>query len=222
MLHDLNVYVVGRLLLAALLGGIVGLERELSHKPAGLRTNMFISLGAALFTIISYEMAGNVTGDHTRIAAQIIPGIGFIGAGVVIRERGTVIGITSAATLFVVASVGMAAGAGLPVTAIFMTLLILTSLVALGLLENRLGLHLQVMNFRVTATNAANILERVRQIVHDAGIEARHWHSENDDGGLSVEFEAEVTFPQERTLLARLGALNAHCEARPVRVVKSL
>jgi putative Mg2+ transporter-C (MgtC) family protein len=222
MLHDLNVYVVGRLLLAALLGGIVGLERELSRKPAGLRTNMFISLGAALFTIISYELAGNVTGDHTRIAAQIIPGIGFIGAGVVIRERGTVIGITSAATLFVVASVGMAAGAGLPVTAIFMTLLILTALVALGLLENRLGLHLRIMNFRVAATNAANILERVRQIVHDTGIEARRWHSQNADGALSVEFEAEVTFPQERTLLARLGALDAHCEARPVQLVKSL
>ena len=75
MLHDLNTSVVGRLLVAAVLGGIVGLERELNHKPAGIRTNMLISLGAALFTVISYEMAGNVGGDHTRIAAQIIPGI---------------------------------------------------------------------------------------------------------------------------------------------------
>jgi uncharacterized membrane protein YhiD involved in acid resistance len=113
MLHDLNTYIVGRLLLAALLGGIVGLERELSHKPAGIRTNMLICLGASLFTIISYEMAGNVGGDHTRIAAQIIPGIGFLGAGVVLRERGAIIGITSAATIFVVASIGMSVGAGL-------------------------------------------------------------------------------------------------------------
>lgn len=74
MLHDLNTYIVGKLLLAAVLGGVIGLERELSHKPAGIRTNMLICLGAALFTVISYEMAGNVTGDHTRIAAQIIPG----------------------------------------------------------------------------------------------------------------------------------------------------
>ena len=87
MLHDLDIYIVGRLLLAALLGGLIGLERELSHKPAGLRTNMLICLGGALFTVISYQMAGNFGGDHTRIAAQIIPGIGFIGAGVVIRER---------------------------------------------------------------------------------------------------------------------------------------
>src|SRR5579863_10225940 len=121
MLHDLNTVVVGRLLLAAVLGGAVGMERELSHKPAGIRTNMLICLGAALFTIISYEMAGNVGGDHTRIAAQIIPGIGFIGAGVVIRERGAVMGITSAATIFVMASIGMAVGAGMIMTSIFAT-----------------------------------------------------------------------------------------------------
>ena len=93
MLHDLSIVTVGRLLLAALLGGAVGLERELRHKPAGLRTMMLICIGAALFTIISYEMAADVQGDHTRIAAQIIPGIGFIGAGVVLRERGSVTGI---------------------------------------------------------------------------------------------------------------------------------
>ena len=112
MLLDLSSYVVGRLLLAALLGGVVGLERELRHKPAGLRTIMLISLGAALFTIISSQMASNFGGDHTRIAAQIIPGIGFIGAGVVIRERGTIMGITSAATIFVIASIGMASWCG--------------------------------------------------------------------------------------------------------------
>ena len=112
MLYDLNAVIVGRLLLAALLGGMVGLERQLRHKPAGLRTNMLICVGSALFTIISYEMAGNVGGDHTRIAAQIIPGIGFIGAGVVLRERGTIVGITSASTIFMMASIGMAVGAG--------------------------------------------------------------------------------------------------------------
>src|SRR5277367_7083247 len=123
MLHDLNSYILLRLVLAAFLGGLIGLERQLRRKPAGIRTNMLICFGAALFTLISYEMASNVGGDHTRIAAQIIPGIGFIGAGVVIRERGAVVGITSAATIFMVASVGMAAGAGLPMTAIFTTLL---------------------------------------------------------------------------------------------------
>jgi putative Mg2+ transporter-C (MgtC) family protein len=217
MLHDLSTVVVGRLLLAALLGGAVGLERELRHKPAGLRTNMLICVGAALFTIISYEMAGEVTGDHTRIAAQIIPGIGFIGAGVVIRERGAVMGITSASTIFVIASVGMAVGAGLPVTAIFTTLLLLVSLVFLGAVEQRVGLHTRLMTFTLTApAGDPSMLNRAHEIVQQAGIPAQRWKTHKVDGKAMVEFDAEVTLPQERDLMNRLAALNVHCEANPV------
>jgi putative Mg2+ transporter-C (MgtC) family protein len=216
MLHDLNAHMVGRLLLAAALGGIVGLERELRHKPSGLRTNMLISLGAALFTIISYEMASGVGGDHTRIAAQIIPGIGFIGAGAVIRERGSIVGLTSAATIFVMASVGMAAGAGMPVTATFTTLMLLVVLIILGVAEDRLGLHGRLMSFRLTATDSTGGFSRVHEILGDAKIEARRWQSRRSTEGLVVEFEAEVTSRQERELLEKLGAIHAHCDARPL------
>lgn len=222
MLHDLSVYVVARLLLAAVLGGMVGLERELSHKPAGIRTNMLICLGAALFTIISYEMASGFGGDHTRIAAQIIPGIGFIGAGVVIRERGTIIGITSAATIFVVASIGMAVGSGLYVTGIFAALLLLASLVIIGNLEQRLGLHLQLVNFRVTAAAGADIVEHVRKIVDEMGIQTRTWSTRRNEEGLIVEFQAEMTVPQERDLVSRFGALHAKAESRQVRPITAL
>ena len=222
MLHGLNTYEIGRLLLAAVLGGAIGLERELSHKPAGIRTNMLICLGAALFTIISYEMAGAFGGDHTRIAAQIIPGIGFIGAGVVIRERGAVIGITSAATIFVVASIGMAVGAGLYRIGVFASVVLLASLVIIGGLERRLGLHMQLMSFRVTAAAGADTIEKVRRIVDKIGIRTRSWDTHPTDDGVLVEFEAEVTVPQERDLVTRLGALNARCEARPVRPVTAL
>jgi uncharacterized membrane protein YhiD involved in acid resistance len=217
MLHDLSIVTVGRLLLAALLGGIVGLERELRHKPAGLRTNMLICIGAALFTIISYEMAGEVGGDHTRIAAQIIPGIGFIGAGVVIRERGAVVGITSAATIFMVASVGMAVGARLPVTAIFTTLLMLVSLVFLGMVEDRIGFHTRLLTFTMTTPEGnPNILDRVHDIIHDAHIVAQRWKTHrNGAGDIVVEFDADVTSKQERDLLNRLNALKLHCEVRP-------
>jgi putative Mg2+ transporter-C (MgtC) family protein len=108
------------------------LERQLRRKPAGLRTNMFICFGAAMFTVLSDKLAGSLGGDHTRIAAQIIPGIGFIGAGSILHSRGSVVGLTTAATLFVVASVGMAAGGGLYITAIFATLVILIVLAVLG------------------------------------------------------------------------------------------
>src|SRR5271157_1306091 len=125
--NELGVFLsstLARLLLAALLGGIIGLERQLRHKPAGLRTNMFICFGSALFTVLSQKLAGTPA-DSARIAAQIITGIGFIGAGSILRTRASVTGLTTAATLFVVASVGMAAGGGLYLTAVFATVIIL-------------------------------------------------------------------------------------------------
>src|SRR5580765_7719769 len=131
---------IERILLATLLGGLIGLEREIKHRPAGLRTNIFICVGAAMFTLLSDELAAAHTGDHTRIAAQIIPGIGFIGAGSIIHSRGDLIsGITSAATLFVVASVGMAVGGGEYITAVFATGLVLGVLSLLGLVEGFLN-----------------------------------------------------------------------------------
>ena len=126
-----------RLVLAAVLGGAIGLEREIRHKAAGLRTNMLMCFGAAMFTVMSGQLADRFGGDHVRIASQIIPGIGFIGAGTILRERGSVIGLTSAATIFVTASIGMACGGGLYVTAVFATLVVLIALVVLGLLEDR-------------------------------------------------------------------------------------
>ena len=116
-LHDLTQGLLSktvlRLVLAALLGGVIGLERQIKHRPAGLRTNMFICFGAAMYTILSMQLADVFgVGDHTRIAAQIIPGIGFIGAGSILHAKNGVTGLTTAATLFVVASIGMACGGG--------------------------------------------------------------------------------------------------------------
>src|SRR5438093_2535449 len=113
---------VAKLVLAAVLGGLIGLEREAKHRPAGLRTNLFICMGAAMFTLLSDQIAGAHTGDHTRIAAQIIPGIGFIGAGSILHARGDLVtGITTASTIFVVASIGMAVGGDRYWIAIFAT-----------------------------------------------------------------------------------------------------
>jgi uncharacterized membrane protein YhiD involved in acid resistance len=218
MLHDLTWVTVGRLLLAALLGGAIGLERELRHKPAGLRTNMLIGMGAALFTVMSYAMASDFQGDHTRIAAQIIPGIGFIGAGVVLRERGAVTGITSASTIFVNASIGMTVGAGFPVTAIFVTIVLLVALVVLGQLEDRVGLHTRVLTFTLAPPGGdSTAITRVHELVEQSQVHAQRWKTHRgSEGATVVEFDAEVTTPQERTLLEKLTALNVHCEVRPV------
>jgi putative Mg2+ transporter-C (MgtC) family protein len=204
-------------MLAAFLGGLIGLERQLRRKPAGIRTNMLICFGAALFTIISYEMAGTVGGDHTRIAAQIIPCIGFIGAGVVIRDRGAVLGITSAATIFVMASIGMAVGAGMLATAIFATLMVLVALVALGYLEDRLGLQTRLMTFQLIAAANSDLLVPAHRIVEGEKIEARRWQTQQIGDELLVDFDAEVSYHQERELFTKFSALNASVEVRPMR-----
>lgn len=113
-----------RLILAVALGSIVGFEREKAHKPAGLRTHMLVCLGSCLFTLVSLEFSL----DPARIAAGVVAGIGFIGAGAIIAEKERIVGITTAASLWVTAAIGLAIGAGkyaLAITATVLTLLIL-------------------------------------------------------------------------------------------------
>lgn len=170
MLRSEMSFVVGvsvvRLVLAAVLGGVIGFERELKHRPAGLRTNMFICIGSALFTILSSQLAGDHLGDHTRIAAQIIAGIGFIGAGSILRARNEfVAGLTTAATLFVVASIGMAVGGGLYLTAIFATGVIVTCLFVLGSMERQLNLKLLIHTYEVTGRSADEITAEVNRVL---------------------------------------------------------
>ena len=100
------------MIVAALLGAAVGLEREVHQKAAGMRTNALIALGSALFTVLSQEMVSGVQGDPARIAANIVTGIGFVGAGAILRTGGSIHGLTTAATIWVNAGIGMAAGAG--------------------------------------------------------------------------------------------------------------
>ena len=124
-----------RLTAGLVLGAIIGFERELHRQPAGFRTHSLVALGAALFTVVSaYGFEGEGV-DPTRIAAQIVSGIGFIGAGTILQHRGSVRGLTTAASLWAVAAIGTAAGAGLLVMAVVGTLLILVVLALLDQIE---------------------------------------------------------------------------------------
>ena len=125
---------VWRLLLAAGLGATIGLEREYRQKPAGLRTNILIAVGSALFTIILLEMTKGI-GDTSRVAGQIVTGIGFLGGGAIMRNRSTVTGMTTAATIWVNAAIGVATGMGLYQLAIATTGLTLIVLVILPPIE---------------------------------------------------------------------------------------
>jgi putative Mg2+ transporter-C (MgtC) family protein len=123
---------ISAILLAAACGAIIGVERQFKHKPAGLRTNIMICIGAAVFTIISREMASVGQEPITRIAAQIVTGVGFLGAGAVIQDRGGIHGLTTAATIWLVASIGMACGAKFYYLAVITTILALVVLIGLG------------------------------------------------------------------------------------------
>jgi putative Mg2+ transporter-C (MgtC) family protein len=123
------------IVLATVFGAAIGLEREISGKAAGLRTNVLICLGAAVFTIISKQMVISSDTTPTRIAAQIVTGVGFLGAGAIIQDRGGVLGLTTAATIWLVASIGTACGAGFYKLAVISTLLAILVLMGLGRLE---------------------------------------------------------------------------------------
>jgi putative Mg2+ transporter-C (MgtC) family protein len=140
-----------RLALAAVLGGVIGIERELREREAGLRTHLLVSLGSALFTIVSaygfhaFLASGQsvVRADPTRIAAQIVTGIGFLGAGAIIRQGASVRGLTTAATLWVVAAVGMACGAGYYSAAALTVALVLLALYPLRIIAYKIVIRLR-------------------------------------------------------------------------------
>ena len=132
---DLQIELGLRLTMGLVLGAVIGFERELHRQPAGFRTHSLVSLGAALFTIVSAYAFTGPSVDPTRIAAQIVSGIGFIGAGTILQHRGSVRGLTTAASLWSVAAIGTAAGAGLTIMAVIGTLLILVVLAVLDRIE---------------------------------------------------------------------------------------
>lgn len=140
-----------RMLVACVMGGAVGVEREWRHKDSGLRTNMLICMGAALFTIMSAVLAGDQTPDKSRVASNIVQGIGFLGAGLILHTKNRTVGLTSAATVFVVAAIGMTCGAGLYLEAFFATIILLLSLQVIGSLEARIGWKRYPMLYEVRA-----------------------------------------------------------------------
>lgn len=122
---------------AVLIGGGIGLEREIKGKPAGLRTNILICVGSALLMDLSIGLTSKYGGDPGRISAQVVTGIGFLGAGTILHTRGMITGLTSAATIWAVAAIGLTIGAGFFVEALGATLTVMLVLVGLGWVERR-------------------------------------------------------------------------------------
>ena len=171
---------------AMLCGGLVGLERELKGKPAGIKTNMLICLGAVLYTSISVLISGaNAAdghyGDPGRVAAQIVSGIGFLGGGTIIQARGTILGLTTAATIWVVAAIGVGIGIGHYEIAVAASLTVLLMLVGASFFEDRiLGRSLRFACEILVADPDGKVRQAINQslarndlLLDDFDIEAR-------------------------------------------------
>jgi putative Mg2+ transporter-C (MgtC) family protein len=156
-------FIIGlKLILAMICGGAIGFERELNRKPAGLRTNLLICFGAALYMIISRHISGGAAyTDPARLVAQVVAGIGFLGAGVILQARGSVSGLTTAATIFVVGAVGIAIGEGLFALAIFSTILVILVLVALRKLERAVVKKRRLFHYSFKTPEGSPSLEKL-------------------------------------------------------------
>ncbi len=171
-----------RLLTACALGGVIGLEREWRHKDSGLRTNMLICVGAALFTFMSAALAGDLTPDKSRVASNIVQGVGFLGAGLILHTKSRVVGLTSAATVFVVAAIGMTCGAGLYLEALVATVVVLLSLQTVGFFEDKLGWKRFPMLYEVRA--------QVGELPGKTEVASLHFEGEQREAALRRMFTA--------------------------------
>jgi putative Mg2+ transporter-C (MgtC) family protein len=204
MMHEHVLAELGRLLAAVAGGALIGLERELAGKPAGFRTNILICVGAALFTLLSIDVAG-APQDQTRIAAQIVTGVGFLGAGAILRQRGRVVGLTTAATIWVVAAVGMAFGAGAYGIGTLATLLTTGVLFGLRTAEERIHRGRVLAGYHIELEPSDEAHDALARILREARVQRHAWRPSRRDGKvagrLHVRGHGDAVSELERALL---------------------
>ena len=198
-----------RLLAACALGGVIGLEREVRHKALGLRTNMLICMGAAFFTLLSAVLAGDGNPDKGRVASNIVQGIGFLGAGLILHSKNRVLGLTSAATVWVVASIGMACGAGLFLEAAVATAIVVTALLGIGLAERRAGWKTYPLIYEVRGANQTTIYAEILKVLDAAGVRLNVLEKDSVAMMERVVFSITATRKKHAKLLAELTASDA-------------
>lgn len=189
--------IVFRLLLAAFISGIIGIEREISNRPAGFRTHMLVTLGATLIMLISVDVFAD--SDPGRLAAQVVSGIGFLGAGTIMRTGNNIVGLTTAASLWVCAGIGLAIGAGYYVGAIATTVIILIILMSTGLLERTI-LRKRYGSIELAAVNRPGIIGDIEKLFASYKISIRSMNVTNVEiesliDGNSMEIYLLVKMP---------------------------
>jgi putative Mg2+ transporter-C (MgtC) family protein len=152
---------VFRLLVACVLGGAIGLEREWKGQSAGVRTNLLICMACAFFTLMSAVLAGDAGTNKGQVASNIVQGIGFLGAGLILHNKNRVSGLASAASIFVVASIGMACGAGLFLPAVIATAIVLVAMAAIGFVEWKVSLKSYPLIYEARGSDETGMLASI-------------------------------------------------------------
>jgi putative Mg2+ transporter-C (MgtC) family protein len=197
---------IGRLLVACVLGALVGLEREVNRKAAGVRTNLLICMGSAFFTLLSAVLAGDANPDKGRVASNIVQGIGFLGAGLILHNRSRVSGLTSAASVFVVASIGMACGAGLYAAAVVAALIVIMALELVGFLERRANIKIYPLIYEARGRDQNSMMESILSAMDKAGERLTNVERDNIGELQRLSFPLTATKKQhERVRGNRLG-----------------
>lgn len=195
---------ITRLLAASVLGGLIGLEREVKRRSAGVRTNLLICMGAAFFTLLSAVLAGDASPNKGQVASNIVQGIGFLGAGLIIHNRSRISGLTSAASVWVVASIGMACGAGLLAAAAIATVIVIIALELVGFLERRASIKIYSLIYEARGSDQTVMLHAILNAMDKAG-ERLADYAANAIGDLQrLTFTITATKKQHERLRAKL------------------
>jgi putative Mg2+ transporter-C (MgtC) family protein len=209
---------IGRLLLAAALGGAVGIDREYHHRPSGIRTNVLICFGSAMFTFLSSVIAGDASGaNRGQIASNIVQGIGFLGAGLILHNRDRVSGLTSAATVWAVASIGMACGAGLYVPAVLATALVLLVLELIRRLEYATNLKLYSVTYEVRGVDAEQMSLAILEVLDHEKRRLDDLQNEPIGHLQRLSFDVSANQRSHQQLFARLQSAPGLTEVRAFR-----
>ena len=197
---------IGRLLTACLLGAAIGLEREISRKAAGVRTNLLICMGAAFFTLLSAVLAGDASPNKGQVASNIVQGIGFLGAGLILHNRSRVSGLTSAASVWVVASIGMACGAGLYAAAVVAALIVILALEIVGFLERRANLKGYPLVYEARGHDQTLMLTSILDAMDKTGERLNNVERDTIGELQRVSFAVTATRKQHERLRVKLNA----------------
>ncbi len=214
-IYDELILDIAKIFIAMLCGGIIGFERQLKDKPAGLRTNILVSIGSCLFVILSLKVSEIYDDDPGRIIGPIITGIGFLGAGTIIQAKGSVRGLTSAATIWVVAGAGMCAGLELFNLALIISLSVFFILFILGRMEGTISLFgFREFELVVISKSKPGVLQKIRRTIKQMGIGYNGLRLVREKGMLKIIFYAYGRQEDLTTLISRLLEHSEVIEAR--------